>query len=477
MPGPFTSFVILGAMRTGSNFLESSLNEAEGITCHGEVFNPEFIGRINAEDLFGVTRAERDADPLPLLDRMREGTEGLAGFRFFQDHDPRVLKAVLDDPACAKIVLGRNPLHSYVSLRIAQKTGQWMLVKETRRREAKISFDPDEFEAYLKANLGFYGHIRQTLHHSGQTAFYLDYDELQDAAVLNGLLAWLGVEGRLKTATRRVKKQNEINVMDRVDNPRDVLTAMARIEFLDPRFRQYAERVARADVKSFVASPDAPLIYLPVACRHAARVEGWMGALGGTGPEGLMRQMNGHAVRMWCQANPGFRSFTVVSHPAERAHDTFMALIGNPDPAIVHLRHRLRSMQGPDLPDTFPAEGYDLDRHRALFLTFLDYVRLNLGGRTGLPPHPLWGTQAAALEAICSFKVPDLVLRAETLDGELAALAGFVGLEPPPVPAPVAPEGFGLDQIYDAEVERAVHAAYDRDYDTFGFTDWGSTRP
>jgi LPS sulfotransferase NodH len=40
----FRSFVILAAMRTGSNFLEESLNGVPGITCHGELFNPAFVG-------------------------------------------------------------------------------------------------------------------------------------------------------------------------------------------------------------------------------------------------------------------------------------------------------------------------------------------------------------------------------------------------------------------------------------------------
>ena len=44
MSGSFTSFVVLAEMRTGSNFLEANLNALEGVTCHGEAFNPHFIG-------------------------------------------------------------------------------------------------------------------------------------------------------------------------------------------------------------------------------------------------------------------------------------------------------------------------------------------------------------------------------------------------------------------------------------------------
>lgn len=50
----------------------------------------------------------------------------LGGFRYFHDHDPRVLDMILDDPGCAKIILTRNPLDSYVSWKIAQATANSM---------------------------------------------------------------------------------------------------------------------------------------------------------------------------------------------------------------------------------------------------------------------------------------------------------------------------------------------------------------
>ena len=96
-------------MRTGSNFLEANLNALPGVTCHGEVFNPFFIGKKDHTELFDITLTAREADPLPLLRRLRERTDGLSAFRYFHDHDPRVFDAVMDDPRCAKIILTRNP--------------------------------------------------------------------------------------------------------------------------------------------------------------------------------------------------------------------------------------------------------------------------------------------------------------------------------------------------------------------------------
>ena len=64
----FDSFVVLAEMRTGSNFLESNLNALNGVTCHGEAFNPHFIGSPKDAPILGVDRAVRDAAPLDLLE-------------------------------------------------------------------------------------------------------------------------------------------------------------------------------------------------------------------------------------------------------------------------------------------------------------------------------------------------------------------------------------------------------------------------
>ena len=114
-------------MRTGSNLLETYLSENLDILCLGEAFNPSFIGYPNRSALLGISEKERDRNPMQLLHAIRDHTPEIAGFRFFHDHDPRVLTAVLPDPECATIVLTRNPVDSYVSWKIAQATEQWKL--------------------------------------------------------------------------------------------------------------------------------------------------------------------------------------------------------------------------------------------------------------------------------------------------------------------------------------------------------------
>ncbi|NBO20432.1 MAG: nodulation protein NodH, partial [Rhodobacteraceae bacterium] len=46
----FKSFVVFAEMRTGSNYLEANLNALSGVLCHGEAFNPHFIGKKDQTD-------------------------------------------------------------------------------------------------------------------------------------------------------------------------------------------------------------------------------------------------------------------------------------------------------------------------------------------------------------------------------------------------------------------------------------------
>ena len=78
----FDSFVILAGMRTGSNFLEANLNALPGVTCHGEVFNPHFIGKKIGPSCSGSTWRPAMPIPMRLLAAMRAGTEGCQGSAF-----------------------------------------------------------------------------------------------------------------------------------------------------------------------------------------------------------------------------------------------------------------------------------------------------------------------------------------------------------------------------------------------------------
>ena len=467
------SFVILAGMRTGSNFLEASLNELGGVTCHGELFNPAFIGHHNRHSLLGFDMAARERAPLALLERVKEETEGLAGLRFFHDHDPRILDHLLDDTRCAKVLLSRNPLESFVSLRIARETGQWRLANVRNRRESgRVWFDEAAFADHLEAAESFRRLVKRRLRCSGQSWFEIDYDELGDVAILNGLASFLGVTGRLERPSRRVKRQNPEPVTDRVANPEEMRAALARLDPFALSHQPRLEPSRAPGVRRFVAAPEAPVLHMALPGAPDARVEAWLAALDGAGPDALHREFTQSTLADWRRANPGARSFAVVSHPLARAHRVFWQRILHTGEGGFHgIRRALSERHGLPVPADGPGPDYDAARHHGAFLSFLRFLMGNLAGQTGIRIDPHWSSQGVLLEGIAAVGPPDFLIREERMAAELPALAGAVGRpcpDPPHEDAPPIP----LTAIHDNALETAARAVWPGDYARLGYGAW-----
>ena len=464
----FHSFILLAEMRTGSNLLEANLNALEGVSCLGEVFNPAFVAYPNAEDCLGFDKAARDADPVALLEAVR-AAPGLNGFRFFHDHDQRVLDLLLTDPGCAKIVLTRNPAESYVSWKIAQATGQWKLTDVRRRKETRAHFDAPEFEAHLEALQGFQLRIMRSLQVTGQTAFYVDYEDLQSVEVMNGLAAFLGVEARLEGLEQKLKVQNPEPLSEKVENFDEMAESLARLDRFNLSRTPNFEPRRGPQVPSFVAGSEVPLLFMPIKGGPERQVLQWLAALDGGKPKDLQKKFSQKELRQWMRARPGHRSFTVLPHPVARAHRVFCDKIL--EGGFREIRKVLRQRYKLPIPGT-PGGAYSLEQHREAFLGFLGFLKANLAQQTGLRIDPHWASQAAVLEGFAQFATPDLVLREDEMETELAHLAARTGLEAPALAGVPADSPFALDQIYDAEIEAAAADAYARDYLLFGFRAW-----
>ena len=303
MSDRFDCFVVFAEMRTGSNFLEANINAFDGLTCLGEVFNPHFIGYPNSEEVLGITQDERDRDPERLL--------------------ARILPAVLEDPRCAKIILTRNPVDSYVSWKIAQATGQWKLTNVRKRKDARVRFDAREFEAHLGALQDFQVTLMNALQVSGQTAFYVAYEDLQDVQVMNGLARWLGARSQLDSLNTALKRQNPEPISEKVANFEEMERALARLDrFNLGRTPTFEPRRGPA-VPGYVAAAKTPLLYMPIRSGPEAAVLDWLRALDGVEDDALLRDFSQKSLRQWKRARPGHRSFTVLRHPLARAHDAF----------------------------------------------------------------------------------------------------------------------------------------------------------
>jgi LPS sulfotransferase NodH len=275
MKPAFDYFVVLAGMRTGSNYLEANLNAYPGLACCGELFNPHFIGHADMKEMFGVTLPARESDPMGLIAKMRKATDGLAGFRLFQGHDPRVLDACLADPRCAKVVLTRNPIDSYVSLKIAGATGQWRLGDMRHAKTARIAFDRSEFADYLAASRDYLEAILRTIQSTGQTAFFLTYDDVSDTAAMNGLARFLGVTAERKATSAATKKQNPEALEEKVTNYPDLVAAVAAMDPLDLHRYQVFEQKRGPIVPQYLAAARAPLLFLPVRGGPVDAVRRW----------------------------------------------------------------------------------------------------------------------------------------------------------------------------------------------------------
>ena len=310
-----SAFVIFAEMRTGSNFLESNLNAIPGVTCHGEAFNPYFIGGEGKTELLGVTLNQRNADPARLLTAMRDKTAGLSGFRYFHDHDPRVFDLVVDDPSVAKVILTRNALECYISWKIAKESDQWWLANTKHLKTVRPRFDLAEFKVRLDELQTYQKMLLNRLQVSGQTAYYIDYEDVLDLKVLGGLAAFLGVEGRLDELVFKFKKQNPEPLLDKVANPDEMAAGLGRIDWFNLTHTPNFEPRRPGAVGSYVASDTVGLLFQPIKSGPEQRVRKWLQDYGG-----LLTSFDRPALRKWREAHPGQRSFTVLRHPLARAH-------------------------------------------------------------------------------------------------------------------------------------------------------------
>lgn len=458
MTGRFDAVLLLAEMRTGSNHLEASL-AAMGVEAFGEVFNPHFLGQHNRTELFGIDMAARTRDPMPLLDAVL-ARPGLGVVRYFHDHDPRVFDRLMDDPRVAKVVLSRDPVEAHVSLSIAQATDQWRLTNPKMARAARVRFDGAAFDARLAALAAFRARVERRLQMTGQAAFRIDYAEIGDLEVLNGLGAFLGAPARLDAVPGRLKRQNPGPVEDKVENPEEMRAHLAALDHFALSRATGSEPPRPPSVPRFQVAAESPLLHLPVPGGPGSAVCDWLTALDGAPPrDGLSHR----DLRPWLRRNKGFVTFAVLPHPLGRAWDAWEAVRSAKGPKANEARRILRNQHGVD-----PEAG-----EAAAFLAFLRFLGAVLGGQSALPVAPDWASLSETLAGMARAVLPQRLIREDEAPGELARLAERCGRV---APAWHLPGRDALTALVDDEIEEACMAAYRRDFLAFGFRRWSNLR-
>jgi hypothetical protein len=415
----------------------------------------------------------READPLLLIRKIREHSQGLAGFRLFQDHDPRVRAACLADRRCAKVVLSRNPLDSYVSLKIAGATGPGRLGDRRHAHSARVASDPDAFAAYAAASRQYQEEVRRDLQTAGQTAYFLTYDDVADPEVMNGLARFLGVTETRAATSNDTKKQNPESLEEKVTNYPEMVAALGRLDPYDLGRYPVFEQKRGPIVPQYVAAATSPLLFLPVRGAPVAPVLRWLAALDDMPEAALQRDFTQKTLRNWMREAGRHRSFTVIRHPVPRLYEAFCHRLLLPGPERVEdIRAALMAIYEMPFPEDPEAPSYDLAAHRALFLQVAKFVAGNLSGQTSIRTDATWASQLAILQGVAGFTLPDRILREDQLARELPELAASLGRPAPGWAPETRPVRFALEEVYDAKVEAAVRQAYQRDYLMFGFGDW-----
>ena len=229
------SFVMVGMMRSGSNFLERQLNLLPSVRCHGELFNPHFIGfAANYGGRFlGYQRndmAQRNADPVGFMNQVLAASDRQqCGLRMFLDHDPKVMSEVLYHPGVRKVVLTRNLLDAYVSLQIARETDVWLTTAEPPSEAPhRVHVEAADLVQFALRQSMFYNDVLTLLHRSGQPYFHIDYSEIKDLARLNALTEFLGVPDRLQAVEEPIQRQNPGEQRDKIANYPQLVEALRK---------------------------------------------------------------------------------------------------------------------------------------------------------------------------------------------------------------------------------------------------------
>lgn len=413
-------FAIFGTMRTGSNLLEDTLDSYERLVGLGELFNPHFIGGPGRDEAFDVPIAARNLDPLGFLERAISAHTGrIPGFRIFEDHDARVLDHAARDPSCARIILTRDPLDSWLSLEIARKTGQWLVRKAANRRLAKVPFDAGAFTVYRNRIDAHYRALRARMRAAGQAWIEIAYEDLTDVAAINGIADYLGSPERKPAITPRIQRQNPPAAADKVTNP-EALAAWRAGEGAAPAL---AETVAPAfsALGSMFAARGVEVVCAPipgVADRELrAFLSGAREAIGRRDRplvEGLKPQ------QVERRRSRGAFVFSVIRDPADRIRVVFNRFARRED-APEGLRETLVGRYGAS-PDLVVDGDFD---------AFLHFVEDSIRGRAPSPYLPAWAPQAELLAAYARETPVDFVARAERIGEDAPYLLDRLGAPDP----------------------------------------------
>jgi len=477
---PYDRFVIFGIMRSGSNLLERFLDQYDGLACHGELFNPIFIGRSGQSSLFNISVAQRHDDPLSLLAAIDAARpDQINGLRYFPAHDAPALDVLLTDPRCAKIILTRDPLESFVSQCIAEYSDIWLIGSEKDRMPVAVPISPAKYRSYRNTREQYFSQIRNVLARNGQRAFEIDYADILSLDAVNALALAIGAKAPLAVLKQPIKRQNPGPLHAKISNYAEIA---AELGLPQAETLPSPQIIAPADdpvnwvwPRHYYSCKHIPLAFAPLLANTKQPLVTWLALLPGESQTGLHL----HQLDAWQKFHNPPTVLSILHHPLDRLYDVFMSKIFSTAPdAFLKIRRILERRFQFYLPENariFDRLAYSLDDHRTAFQQFLVFIAANLRNETDIRQDGNWLPQARLTDIFANILPITKFVSVANLDVEIPNVE--MALDLPKTWArlqryPHSRHIYELADIYDAQTEALAQAAYHEDYSRFGFGDW-----
>jgi hypothetical protein len=161
----------------------------------------------------------RDQDEVLFFDRIyAEAKSKVFGFRMFYGHKPGLLDIVLKNRNCRKVILKRNALDSFISLRIANKSNRWLSGNPDQIQDNMVHFSMKMFLQYLDKNEKFYSHCETVINDNGQDYYGIQYEQVKDLRELNRLARFIGSQHKIAQIQEKIFKQTLPGIEHKVVN-------------------------------------------------------------------------------------------------------------------------------------------------------------------------------------------------------------------------------------------------------------------
>jgi len=341
------------------------------------------------------------------------------------------------------------------------------MTKTTTAKSAKVAFVADEFERMLGDWQHFQAHIHRVLQESGQTAFYLNYQEITRLEVINGLAQFLQVPGRLEAIPGKLKRQNPGSIESKLSNPEDMAQHLSKLDPFGLSHTPHFEPPRGPAVPRVLTAAKSPLLMLPIPGGPEHEMVAWLTALDGAPPESGHTQKT---LRAWMRSHPGFQAITILRHPLTRAYDAYCrCLLPKNVPGYEALRLSLIQNHGVPIPNE--TEGtHDKEAHRAGFLGFLRFLVFHFSGKSPVRTDPVFASQLATIQGFSQIIPPHMVMREDDIAHMRGMLAARLEREMPLWPEMSSAYPFSLKEIFAPALDDICFEAYRRDYLSFGFS-------